>query len=337
MSRPFGEGLKYFQVDVDAHDDYKIDLMRDTYGDAGLSFWLLLHQRIYRDSYYLELDDEIVAQFCKKILKKPVSEFNTMLASAIDYKIFDKRIYKKYNILTSAGIQKRYLIITKRWQHVKIIMEYMLDDVNMDNYTVYIYSKTGTFLRKKEKVPQPNESEKKPSEIPQNRQVSLPIAEQPVKEERIDLDSGEIFLPGTVATPIEEIRRICCIPYENQKPKFKELISESNFKKYIIFNNLVDSDYPRLRQSINQISAGEYEQLVTKPIDGKVPTAEELKMALKKLATTGVSLNNSIFLKMQDNVRYVREGKNGSVNGSYNAPSGRQKYIDHSDMVKNKK
>lgn len=146
MPKPFGEGLKYMQLDVDISDNDKIDILMDEFEHLGFAFWTLIHARIFKNSYYWEQEDRKVNQFCKKILRVPREKYDEMLVFAIKMKVFDRELFESNNILTSKGIQRRYLIITKKWSKVKLISEYILEDVDVYPYQVSFYTKGGRYI-----------------------------------------------------------------------------------------------------------------------------------------------------------------------------------------------
>lgn len=178
MPKSFGEGLKYMRLDTDISDNDKIDILRDKFEDAGFTFWTLLHARVFKDSYYVEASDRFVAQFCKKVLRKPVEDFYTMFEFCLMIKIFDREYYDKYNILTSKGIQRTYLDITKKWSRVKIIPAYIIEGVNIQPYQLCLYSVEGNYLGYKRK----NSDEIFSDEFPIRSHLSA--EEQKKKEEK---------------------------------------------------------------------------------------------------------------------------------------------------------
>lgn len=151
MPRYFGEGLKYFQIDTDFHDNDKIDILRDHFDDAAVSFWIFLHGRIFDNGYYIEINERFVEKFCKKILRKTPDEFYKMLELCLTIKVFDRNCYNNYQILTSRGIQTRYLFMGKRWERIKLIEEFMLDTVNYEDSTITIYNLKGQHIGYKKK------------------------------------------------------------------------------------------------------------------------------------------------------------------------------------------
>ncbi len=333
MGKTFYEGLKYIRLDVDIYNNKKIDKLENRHGDAGFCFIIKLWCLVFSNSYYLKLDDDVISHFCRKVIFKSREEFDLYLSTCLEFNIFDIEQYRKYNILTSEEMQVRYMDITKRWSRVLFIPEYKCENVDLEPFNFIICNLKGHQIDKHHKVSIGKKPRKKKKTTAQKR-IDLPDS-QP--ETKIDIETGEITEYPVVPTPLKEIARICSIPYENHRPQFQALITEENFNKYKIFNQILDSDYPHLRQASNQMAAGEYQMLLTKPIDGKIPTKEELKAALIKLASSGVGATASIYRKMTDHIGYVRENKNKSqflkdvpmLNGNYN-------FIDHSDMTKPK-
>ncbi len=129
-------------------------------------------------------------------------------------------------------------------------------------------------------------------------------------------------------TPPEEIMRICSLVWEEQNNEFKTQIPQKWFKSYVAFNKIIDEEYRVIRTSNYQLTPADYIRLSKEPIDGKVPTAEELSGAVRKYAANGVMLNHNIYLKLKDYVGYYRENT-----GKTNISSGVPMTIDHDDLL----
>ena len=117
-------GLEYFSLDTVL--DTKIDLIEAEFGIKGFAVIVKLWLRIYGEfGYYCEWNDEIALLFSQKIGvgSNTVSE---IVSASIRRGIFDKDLYEKYSVLTSNGIQKRYLKGAKRRVQVEIKENYLL-------------------------------------------------------------------------------------------------------------------------------------------------------------------------------------------------------------------
>lgn len=123
MSRPQKAGVEYFPLDVE--NDDKLDLIEAEFGLTGFAVIVKLYQRIYKLGYYCEWNDEVALLFEKRLGTggKAVSE---IVSAAIRRKLFDDEIYRKYGVLTSRGIQKRYFEIVARRKNVEVEQRYLL-------------------------------------------------------------------------------------------------------------------------------------------------------------------------------------------------------------------
>jgi hypothetical protein len=128
MARTCKEGLDYFPLDVDIHQDEKVYIIEAKYGLVGFALLIRILMRIYKNGYYLPWDETTAFVFAKqngadvKLLKEVVND-------CIEYGLFNRMLFLQYGILTSAGIQKRYLEATSRRKQITLIEEYLLIDV----------------------------------------------------------------------------------------------------------------------------------------------------------------------------------------------------------------
>jgi len=85
--------------------------------------------RIYRHGYYYPWTDKEKTIFSGKIHREP-DHIQAVVDDAIKWGFFDKKLYEKYQVLTSAGIQKRYLEATKRRDEIIMYTLILLTDIN---------------------------------------------------------------------------------------------------------------------------------------------------------------------------------------------------------------
>jgi len=123
MSRPIKAGIDYFPLDVIM--DEKVELIDAKYGNAGFGVLIKLYQSIYRNGYFIELDDEKLL-LLKNRLHVDLDFLTQFLNDCMRWKIFDAYLYEKYQIITSKGIQKRYIEITKRRKEKTFIDDFLL-------------------------------------------------------------------------------------------------------------------------------------------------------------------------------------------------------------------
>lgn len=123
MARPQKMGVDYFPLDV--VNDTKLDLIEAEFGLTGFAVVVKLYQRIYELGYYCEWNDEVALLFAKKV-GLGGSAVSEIVSAAIRRSLFDESIYKKYGVLTSRGIQKRYFEIVARRKNVEVEQRYLL-------------------------------------------------------------------------------------------------------------------------------------------------------------------------------------------------------------------
>ena len=130
MARPLKQGLDYFPLDTDFLQDIKVRRLIRACGSSAIPMLIGLLVNIYRgDGYYLRWDSDMTFLISDEvgISEGAAQEF---INKAVQVGFFDKKLYEKKNILTSAGIQRRFFEITKRRKSVFYDDTLLLIDVN---------------------------------------------------------------------------------------------------------------------------------------------------------------------------------------------------------------
>ena len=112
MARPKKSGLSYFPLDVDFFEDPKIKILRARYGRDGIVFYIYLLCEIYRQGYYIQVDDDfeyIISDDLKMDQIKAKQVLNFLLSRSL----FDNTLFQSDKVLTSAGIQRRFQLAVK--------------------------------------------------------------------------------------------------------------------------------------------------------------------------------------------------------------------------------
>jgi len=127
VARPKKIGLDYFPLDVVIDDD--VELIEAEFGLQGFAILIKLWQKIYRNGYYIEWSTDNELLFSKR-LNVEKTLVSTVVNGCFHRKLFNKEIYKQYGILTSKGIQKRYILATSQCNRTAIsfVKEYILVD-----------------------------------------------------------------------------------------------------------------------------------------------------------------------------------------------------------------
>ena len=152
-------GLDYFELDC--HMDEKVELIEAEFGLKGFAVVVKLYQSIYAGlGYYCEWTPEIsvlwayrlgcshnvgsgsVGSVCGGCALPgfPNNFINEVIAASIRRNIFSAELFDRYHILTSSGIQKRYLNAVSKREEVKLIKEYLLISVGEKRKNVVINS-----------------------------------------------------------------------------------------------------------------------------------------------------------------------------------------------------
>lgn len=178
MARPQKSGLNYFPLDVDIEIDDKIMLIESEFGINGFGIIIKMLCKIYKNGYYYEWGEKEQLLFSKRI-NVDKNEVIECINAALKWDLFDKTIFDRYKVLTSKGIQKRFLEAIGRRKTLEIVKEYWLIDmpksekmtvnivnvgingvnvgINGENVVIYPQSKVKKSKEKKSKV---NESKK---------------------------------------------------------------------------------------------------------------------------------------------------------------------------------
>jgi hypothetical protein len=133
MSRPIKQGLDYFPLDVDM--DEKTELIEAKHGIIGFGILIKLFQKIYKEGYYIKWNEESLLLFSKRI-NVDKNLVNAIIKDCFQYNLLDETLFNEQNILTSHGIQKRYLNAVDRRKVVELIKKYVIVNINEVNVNI---------------------------------------------------------------------------------------------------------------------------------------------------------------------------------------------------------
>lgn len=123
MARPQKESLDYFSMDVEK--DNKLKFLKWKFGVMGFGTYIEFLQYIYKQGYYTVWDDDNMLLFLTETGLKE-EETKLMLEFMLEKELFNKKLFIKYNILTSTWIQKRYAESTKKRRDVSVVSQYRI-------------------------------------------------------------------------------------------------------------------------------------------------------------------------------------------------------------------
>lgn len=127
--RPPKESLDFSAWDVSILDnDEKIDMLIDAQGIGAFTVYFYLCQKAYGSKgYYLDWGYSRCATIARKLGKGASAEYvKQVVDMCFQCCLFDKRLFELYGILTSKGIQRRYVTVAKERTAPQINDEFWL-------------------------------------------------------------------------------------------------------------------------------------------------------------------------------------------------------------------
>ena len=168
------EGIDFYPTQCQMSMD--MALVCAKYGLPAMGFLTVLNQRIYGEhGYYCEWNEDIALLLSHNWTAREGIDVTIYVEEFVKRGIFDKEMYEKYHILTSAEIQEIYFSITTRRKKQKAIREYMLIDIdnwqkNVDNFAKNVDIFTQSKVKEsKEKQIKANYSKVEQSEVKQSK------------------------------------------------------------------------------------------------------------------------------------------------------------------------
>lgn len=127
MSRPNKTGLSYFPMDVDLFQDIRIRKLIKYQSGKAITVYALLLCLIYQRGYYMRWDEELPFIISEQTGFEEAYILE-VIRSCMTLGLFSKKLYDDEQIITSKGIQERYLYICKLLKRRVSITEYLLID-----------------------------------------------------------------------------------------------------------------------------------------------------------------------------------------------------------------
>ena len=201
MARPVKEGLDYYPLNADFMSDIKVRRLIRSFGSKSIGVVIALLGMIYGDKgYYILLNDDVAFIISEQTLEDE-DLVNQIINKLIEIEFFDKNLYEKHRVLTSKGIQKRFISATERRKDVNLITKYNLvnvdnnpssDVVNVDNNPVNVDNNPSSDVvnvynnqQRKEKKSKVKKSKEKESKEKQSKENTDDSCNAPSAERRV--------------------------------------------------------------------------------------------------------------------------------------------------------
>lgn len=179
--RPTKQGIDYFPMDVGFFTDVKIRKISRACGSQSTSILICLLCNIYKDEGYYILWDEDLPFVIADIVGVSEGAVKEVLIKSLQVGFFDQELYEKYKILTSSGIQKRFLLATYQRKETTIIPEYLINCANNSinctnnsiNHSDNEQSKSKVKVNRKKRKEKENNKETSPNGEEKKDELSL--------------------------------------------------------------------------------------------------------------------------------------------------------------------
>ena len=130
MARPTKTGLDYYPMDVGFLRDKKVRLLRAEFGASSVLFVLYVWGKAYEgDGYFLAWDKDELLLAADELREQP-TYISEVLQGCLTRSLFDERVFQMFGVLTSAGIQRRYLRGCEKRDVITIVSEYWLLNIS---------------------------------------------------------------------------------------------------------------------------------------------------------------------------------------------------------------
>ena len=127
MSRIKKRGLDYFPINTDFIHDRLVRRILKREGDAALAVLLQTLCSIYSgEGYYVEAGTLFYDDLADSLYQQEPADTERIIRLAVEYGLFDARLFDECHVLTSADIQRQFLFITKRRNVAMIDARYNL-------------------------------------------------------------------------------------------------------------------------------------------------------------------------------------------------------------------
>jgi Domain of unknown function (DUF4373) len=132
MARPTKQGLDYFPLDVDFFNDEKIEAVSGEFGIKGELIAIKLLCTIYRNGYFAMWNDLTKMKLCKAMTGVSPELIEQVVLRLVKWGFFNESLFNSEKVLTSSGIQKRFIEATKRRKDDPILVYVCNNSINVN-------------------------------------------------------------------------------------------------------------------------------------------------------------------------------------------------------------
>ena len=253
MARPIKNGLDYFPMDVDFFADKKIKILRARYGSDGILIYLYLLCEIYKNGYYIKLDEDY-----KYIIQEDLNLKENVVSIVMQF-LFNRSLLTEIPVnsdtyITSKAVQRRFQEAVKSRKKPFVVDAnlWILDEEETIGSVVFAPKKDKSRINPNKSRINPNKSRINP-----NKSQINSTKESKEKKSKVNQSKGEESKEKTgkadfYSLTLELFSDICkSLPKPQEiTPKRKRLIDsgEEKLKEYgktfeEFFKMVEDSDF----------------------------------------------------------------------------------------------
>ena len=128
MARPIEKSIGYFPLNTNILSDMKVRRMVKACGEGTISVIISLLCHIYGDEGYFMKWHKDAAFIIADTIESTEEYVMEVVEKSLEVNFFDREKFQKYQILTSIGIQKRFLKATEKRKNSHLINEYLIEN-----------------------------------------------------------------------------------------------------------------------------------------------------------------------------------------------------------------
>lgn len=243
MARPIKDGVDYFPKDTDFYSDDKVRLLRAEFGAKGMYILDYLLCDIYgKNGYFTKWDKNrcfLVSDGAGcGCSPEYISEF---VSGCCRCSFFDERVLNVFGVLTSAGIQRRYIRMFNSRDEIQMIQEYwLLNTEDKKDVPACVLRKLA--FKHLKNTENPNKSTGNPDKSTGNAQSKKKVKDTNVSQKK---EKEKVNIPPEIADAFEGFA-------EMRKKKGKALTDYSTKLILSKLQKLAGDDYSLQRQILDQ-------------------------------------------------------------------------------------
>lgn len=258
MARTAKQGLGYFPFDIDFFQDLRIRKLIKYQGGKAITVYALLLCLIYKDGYYIKWDEELPFIISEQV-GYDEAYIREVIQCCMNIGLFSKELYKSDGVLTSKGIQVRYMNINRLSKRVATVTAYNLIP-DTDSPEAQATAEQGAPRRKRTAV----KASAPPVQSYQPYTLTLDEEIEKLKTETVWLDQLQVLHHmdiDSLRVKLDEFRLNCASDGKERHDSLSDAKQHFNNWLRIVasksYNNATDKPTRQNRRSGNLLSSDE--------------------------------------------------------------------------------